>query len=319
MELKNNEMERLYAETFHSVKEGKILEGKILALKHDGVIVDIGYKSEGVIPIGEFSEEEAAGLKPGTTIEVYIEHIRDSDGTITLSKERATKIKVWETLENALQEGIPVEGKIVCKIKGGFSVNISGVQAFLPGSQVDIKTLKEIDSLIGKKLLFKVIKLNSKVSNIIISRRVILEEERQKKKAETVEKIKEGELIKGVVKNITDYGVFVDLGGLDGLLHISDISWGRINHPSEFFALGDEIEVIVIKFIPRILIPTSITIRKTRRLHSGTNRNGLIRGRLLMRNTLLAKKCGERLLASLTTALLSNLKKGSRASCIYPK
>ncbi len=248
MELKNDEMEKLYAETFHTIKEGTILKGRVLALKQDGVIVDIGYKSEGFIPIEEFLDEEVALLKPGCNIDVYVENIKDSDGTITLSKERATKIKVWESLENALQEGSPIEGKITAKIKGGFSVNVSGVNAFLPGSQLDIKTLKEVDTLIGKKMLFKILKLNSKVSNVIISRRVILEEERQRKKAETIGKLIEGQLIQGTVKNITDYGVFVDLGGIDGLLHISDISWGRINHPSEFFALGDDIDVIVLKY-----------------------------------------------------------------------
>jgi small subunit ribosomal protein S1 len=248
VELKNNEMERLYAETFHSIKEGTILKGKVLALKPDWVIVDIGYKSEGIIPVEEFSEEEITSLKPGNKIEVYVENIKDSDGTVTLSKERATKIKVWETLENSLNNGSPIEGKVIAKTKGGFSVDISGVNAFLPGSQVDIKTTKDIDSLIGKRMLFKVLKLNSKVSNVIISRRAIIEEERQKKKAETIENLKEGQLMKGIVKNITDYGVFVDLGGIDGLLHISDISWGRINHPSEFFIIGDEIEVIILKY-----------------------------------------------------------------------
>ena len=248
MELKNNEMERLYAETFHSIKVGTMLKGRVLALKQDCVIVDVGYKSEGIIPIEEFSEEEIASLKPGADIEVYIENIKDFDGIITLSKERATKIKVWERLENALRDGSPVEGKVVGKTKGGFFVDIYGINAFLPGSQVDIKAPKEIDSLIGKRVLFKVLNLNSKVSNVIISRRAILEEERQNKKAETIKKLRENQLMKGIVKNITDYGVFVDLGGIDGLLHISDISWGRINHPSEFFAIGDEIEVIVLKY-----------------------------------------------------------------------
>ena len=248
MELKNNDMERIYAETFHNIKEGKILKGRVLALKQDVVIVDIGYKSEGIIPIGEFSEEEITSLQLGNNIEVYIEHMKDSDGMVTLSKERATKIKIWETLENAFQDGTTVEGKVVAKTKGGFSVDISGVNAFLPGSQVDIKTPLETDTIIGKKMLFRVLKLNSKLSNVIISRKAILEEERQKKRAETIEILKEGLLMSGIVKNITDYGVFVDLGGVDGLLHISDISWGRINHPSEFFAIGDEIEVIILKY-----------------------------------------------------------------------
>lgn len=248
VELKNNEMEKLYAETFHSIEEGTILKGKVLALKQDSVIIDIGYKSEGIIPIEEFSEEEIALLKPGTSIEVYVEKIKDSDGIIILSKEHATKIKVWENLENMFRDGIPLEGKIIGKTKGGFSVDISGVNAFLPGSQVDMKTPKDVDKLIGKKMLFKVLKLNNKLSNVIVSRRAIIEEEMLKKKAETIEKLKEGQCMKGIVKNITDYGVFVDLGGIDGLLHISDISWGRISHPSEFFSIGDETEIIVLKY-----------------------------------------------------------------------
>ena len=167
---------------------------------------------------------------------------------MTLSKERATKIKVWENLEQALRDGTPVEGKIIGKTKGGFSVDISRVQAFLPGSQVDIKPRKDSDNLVGKRMLFRVIKLNNKLSNVIVSRRALLEQELQKKKAETLKKLAEGQIMQGAVKNITDYGVFVDLGGIDGLLHISDISWGRISHPSEFFAVGDEISVLVLKY-----------------------------------------------------------------------
>lgn len=248
MELENNEMERLYAETFQRIREGMILRGRILAFKQDGVIVNIGYKSEGFIPIKEFSEEDMTSLQVGSDIEVYVDEVVDSEGIVNLSKERAEKIKTWELLGEAFQHGTPVEGKVVGKTKGGLSVDISGVSAFLPGSQVDIKLLKDFDSLIGKRMPFKVLKLNSKISNVIVSRKAILEEERQQKKAETIEKLKDGISIKGVVKNITDYGVFVDLGGIDGLLHISDISWGRINHPSEVFAIGDEVEVIVLKY-----------------------------------------------------------------------
>lgn len=244
----NNEMEKLYAETFHSIEEGNILKGKVLAIRQDGVIIDIGYKSEGFVPIEEFSEEELSTLRPESEIEVYVENIEDAEGIVALSKERATKIKIWDFLETALKEGKPVEGKIVGKTKGGFSVDISRVSAFLPGSQVDVKPIKDVDSLMGKKMVFKVLKLNNKLSNVIVSRRAILEEELQKKKVETLKRLEEGQIMKGDVKNITDYGVFVDLGGIDGLLHISDISWGRINHPSEFFAVGDEIEVIVLKY-----------------------------------------------------------------------
>lgn len=248
MEIKNTEMEKLYADTFHSIGEGTILSGKVLAIKQDGVIVDIGYKSEGFVRIEEFTEEELKSLKPGSTLEVYVENIRDSEGVVNLSKERASKIKIWDVLEKAVRDGTPLEGTVTEKTKGGMTVDIGGVKAFLPGSQIDIKLTKDLDTLIGEKMSFKVLKINNKRSNVIVSRRAVIEEERVKKKGETIGKIKEGAVIEGTVKNITDYGVFVDLGGIDGLLHISDISWGRINHPSEFFALGEKIEVVVLKY-----------------------------------------------------------------------
>lgn len=248
MEIKNNEMERLYAETFHGIEVGTILLGKVLSIKQDGIIVDIGYKSEGFVRIDEFTEEETNLLKPGDQIEVYIEQIRDSEGIVKLSKERASKIKIWEIIEKAAHDGTHVEGSITEKTKGGLTVNIGGVKAFLPGSQIDTKIVKDLNSLIGEKMSFKVLQINNKRSNVIVSRRAVIEEERVKKKGETIEKIKEGALLEGIVKNITDYGVFVDLGGIDGLLHISDISWGRITHPSEFFVTGDNIEVLVLKY-----------------------------------------------------------------------
>jgi len=248
MEIKNNEMERLYAETFHRIEEGAILKGKIIAVKQDGVIIDIGYKSDGFVPIEEFSSEEISGLQEGNTIEVYVTGIKNFNGIVNLSKKAATKIKAWDIIESALENGASVEGRIAGKTKGGLSVDILGVTAFLPGSQVDVKTVKDFDSLLNKQMLFKVLKLNNKRSNVIVSHRAIIEEERQRKKAETLGKLKEGVMLGGIVKNITDYGVFVDLGGIDGLLHISDISWGRITHPSEFFAVGDEIDVLVLRY-----------------------------------------------------------------------
>ncbi|MBI4685979.1 MAG: 30S ribosomal protein S1 [Nitrospirae bacterium] len=248
MEIKNNEMEKLYAETFHRIEEGAILKGRVLSLKPDGVVIDIGYKSDGFIPIDEFSSEELSELNEGNTFEVYVKGGKYVNGMIGLSKKEATRIKAWDIIESALEKGISVEGTISGKTKGGLSVDILGVTAFLPGSQIDIKTIKDIDSLLNKRMLFKVLKLNNKRTNVIVSRRAILEEERDKKKVETLGKLKEREIFRGIVKNITDYGVFVDLGGIDGLLHISDISWGRITHPSEFFAVGDEIDVIVLKY-----------------------------------------------------------------------
>jgi small subunit ribosomal protein S1 len=248
MEIKNGDLERLYAETFLDIEEGTILLGKILAIKDDVVVVDIGYKSEGFITTDEFTDEEINSLRPGDKIEVYIEQISDSDGAVKLSKEHASKIKIWEIIERAASDGTCLDGKIIEKTKGGLIVEIGGVKAFLPGSQIDMKIIKDMDSLIGKVMTFKVLKINNKRSNVIVSRRAVLEAERSRQRTETLEKIKEGALIEGTVKNITDYGVFVDLGGLDGLLHISDISWGRINHPSEFFVIGDKIEVMILKF-----------------------------------------------------------------------
>ncbi len=248
METNNNEMERLYEETFQTISEGSLLSGKVLAIKQNVIIVDIGYKSEGYIRIDEFTEEELRTLKPGTGLEVYVENMRDSEGLIRLSKERASKIKTWDVLEKSLEEGSEVVGKIIEKTKGGMNVDIGGVKAFLPGSQIDTKIIKDSDSLIGQKLSFRILKINNKRSNVIVSRRAIIEEEQALKKVETMTKIKEGTLLTGTIKNIIDYGMFVDLGGLDGLLHISDISWGRITHPSELFAIGDQIEVMILKY-----------------------------------------------------------------------
>jgi small subunit ribosomal protein S1 len=247
-ELKNNEMEKLYAETFQTVRVGALLHGRIIAIKENYVIVDIGYKSEGYIKRDEFTDQEILKLKPEDAIEVYVEQIRDSEGLLRLSKERASKMKTWDVIEKALRDNTPVEGTITEKTKGGMTVDIDGVRAFLPASQIDTRIIRDLDTMIGQKALFRVLKMNSKRSNVIVSRRAILEEERASKRVETLTRISEGIIMKGVVKNITDYGVFVDLGGIDGLLHISDISWGRISHPSEFFAVGDEIEVLVLKY-----------------------------------------------------------------------
>lgn len=248
MDTRNNEMEKLYAETFQRIEEGSVLKCRVVLVKQDGIIVDVGYKSDGFIPIEEFTPEELSALREGDTIDVYVEKMRDSKGMINLSKSAASKIKAWDMLESALKSGAAVEGVISGKTKGGLSVDIMGVTAFLPGSQIDIKTVRDFDSLINKKALFKVLKINNKRSSVIVSRRAILEEERQKKQAETLTRIKEGTIMSGVVKNITDYGVFIDLGGIDGLLHISDISWGRITHPSEVFAIGEEVDVVVLKY-----------------------------------------------------------------------
>ncbi|MFN3480541.1 MAG: 30S ribosomal protein S1 [Thermodesulfovibrionales bacterium] len=250
MEIKNNEMEKLYAETFHRIEEGEILKGRVIHVRHDGIMVDIGYKSEGFIPAEEFTPTELQSVNIDDTLDVYVVDIQDSEGIVLLSREKALKIKAWESLESALEKGQLLEGFICGKTKNGFNVDILGIKAFLPASQIDNKSLKEIDSLIGKTMKFKVLKLDQKKSSVLVSRKAAAEEERQERKMETLGKLREGVRLKGVVKNITDYGVFVDLGGIDGLLHISDISWGRLSHPSEVFKIGDSIEVIVLKFDP---------------------------------------------------------------------
>jgi len=250
METQGNGFEDLYEQTFHAIQPGAIIKGTVVAKLKDSIVVDIGYKSEGFISIDEFSREEAEKIRPGDELEVFVARLNDSEGTVTLSRERAQKIKAFEELQNIHREGGVVKGRIVERIKGGFYVEILGIRAFMPGSQADIKPVKNPEKLIGTEADFKVLKMNSKMTNIVVSRRAILEEEREKLRAETVKLLQEGAILSGTVKNITDYGVFVDLGGIDGLLHISDISWGRISHPSEFFRVGESIEVMVLKYEP---------------------------------------------------------------------
>lgn len=242
------ELERLYEETFRTIKEGSIVKGTIMKIRTEGVMLDIGYKSEGMIPIQEFTGDELKKIKVGDAIEVYLEEKEDDEGNIVLSKDKADKIKIWEAIGEACEKGEPIEGKIVARIKGGMTVDISGVKAFLPGSQIDLRPIKNMDQLIGRTYSMKVLKVNQQRGNIVLSRRAILEEDREKKKGAVIARLNEGEIIQGVVKNITEYGVFIDLGGIDGLLHITDMSWGRISHPSELFMLGDKVEVVVLKY-----------------------------------------------------------------------
>lgn len=237
----------LYEETFRNLEEGTITEGRVVALTKDKVVVDIGYKSEGVIPGDQFSSEELQTLKVGDRLQVYIEECEDSDGNLVLSKEKADKMKIWEELEKLYKDEKSIEGKIISRIKGGMMVDI-GVKAFLPGSQIDLHPVRDLDGLVGKTFPLKIIKINHRRGNVVVSRRVLLEETRDKKRQTTLANLKEGQLIQGMVKNITDYGSFIDLGGIDGLLHITDMSWGRVGHPSELFTVGDKVEVTVLKY-----------------------------------------------------------------------
>ena len=227
-------------------EEGEVVRGRVVHVGSSEVLVDVGYKSEGAIPIEEFHRSGTLP-KVGEEIEVYLEAKEDAEGLIVLSKDKADKIKVWDAITRAHEKGLPVEGRIVEVVKGGLAVDV-GVKAFLPGSQVDLRPVKNLASLLGQNIRAKVIKLNRRRGNVVLSRRSVLEEEREEKKKHTLEVLAEGMVLTGTVKNITDYGAFIDLGGIDGLLHVTDMSWGRVGHPSEIFQVGDQVEVVVLHF-----------------------------------------------------------------------
>jgi small subunit ribosomal protein S1 len=243
------DFQTLYEESLKTLEEGQILRGIVVDITPDHVTVDVGYKSEGQIPMQEFlKRDRKVDVKVGDRIDVLLERKESEEGALILSKEKADKIKVWKDISRSCREGEVIEGEIVGKVKGGLSVDIGRIQAFLPGSQIDLKPIRNLDALIGQRLRFKVIKFNRKRNNIVLSRRVLLDEERKQQREETLKNINEGDLVEGTVKNLTEYGAFIDLGGMDGLLHITDISWGRIGHPSEKLSVGDRIKVKVLHF-----------------------------------------------------------------------
>jgi small subunit ribosomal protein S1 len=238
----------LESATTKNFQEGETFMGLIVNIGQDYVMVDIGYKQEGLVPVKEFLNYDGTlKIKEGDEIEVYLEKLESSMGNLVLSKDKAEILKAWDKISEACESGIPLEGTVIAKVKGGLSVDI-GVKAFLPGSQIDLRPTRYLDKYIGKKMEFKVIKFNKKRGNIVLSRRAILQEERGKMRGEILKQIQEGMIVKGIVKNITDYGAFIDLGGIDGLLHITDMSWGRVKHPSSILGIGDEIEVKILKF-----------------------------------------------------------------------
>ena len=239
-------MEDWFTQEFSDFEEGEVVPGRVVQVRGGEVLVDVGYKSEGTIPLEEFTR---SGIMPkvGDEIEVYLEAKEDNDGLIVLSKDRADKIKVWDVVSRAYEKGVPVEGRVVEVVKGGLAVDV-GVRAFLPGSQVDLRPVKNLASLLGQTIRAKVIKLNRRRGNVVLSRRAMLEEEREERRRHTLSVLEEGMALTGTVKNITDYGAFIDLGGIDGLLHVTDMSWGRIGHPSEIFQVGDQVEVVVLHF-----------------------------------------------------------------------
>lgn len=238
----------LYEESFKRFAEGEVVTGRIISIDKDHVLVDIGYKSEGQIRLSEFKDERGnITAELGDKVEVMVEWWDDEEERVVLSKEKALNIKTWDAIKKSYDEDGTVKGVISNRVKGGFSVDI-GVQAFLPGSQADLRPIRNLDELVGKTFEFKILKYNRKRSNIVLSRRSLLEKEREDKRSTTLTSIHEGKVVDGIVKNITDYGVFIDLGGVDGLLHITDISWGRVKHPSELFSVGDTIPVKILSF-----------------------------------------------------------------------
>lgn len=236
----------LYERTMRDITEGQIVEGRVLAITQKDVLVDIGFKSEGTIPIEEF--DDPANVETGAIIEVFLDKMEDTDGQLILSKKKADFVRMWDKVLNAHEKGETIQGRCVRRIKGGIVIDLAGVDAFLPGSQIDVKPIRDFDALIGQTYTFKIVKVNQLRKNIVVSRRVLLEESMAEERNKVLVDLEKGQKRKGTVKNITDFGVFVDLGGVDGLLHINDLSWGRINHPSEVVKLDEEIEVVVLDF-----------------------------------------------------------------------
>jgi len=247
-ELDTQALLEAYNYTFKNISEGEVITGTVLKVTESSVLVDVGFKSEGIIPLEEFRNERGQiQVKPGDKIDVLLENTEDRDGYVVLSREKAERMKIWDDIERAYQEQSVITGRVIERIKGGLAVDI-GVRAFLPGSQIDLHPIRNLDSLRGEELRMRVIKVNKRRGNIVLSRKAVLEDEYFKKKEQTLRELEEGKIVEGVVKNITDYGAFIDLGGIDGLLHITDMSWGRVNHPSDLFKVGGEIRAKVLKF-----------------------------------------------------------------------
>src|SRR6187401_3116558 len=243
-----SDMLSVYDDSFRNMAEGEVVKGTVLKVTDAAVVVDVGYKSEGLIQIHEFLDENGQiTVQAGDVVDVLLERTEDREGHIVLSREKAEKMKIWDEVEKAYTDRKVVIGRVIERIKGGLAVDI-GVRAFLPGSQIDVRPVRNLDALKGQELRIRVIKVNKKRGNIVLSRKALLEEENAEKKKTTLETLAEGKALRGTVKNITDYGAFIDLGGIDGLLHITDMSWGRVGHPSELFKVNDEVDVVVLKY-----------------------------------------------------------------------
>lgn len=240
------QMEQLYTSTLNEITEEEIVKGKIVSISNKDVTIDVGFKSEGIVSLLEFRDEDE--IKVGDQVEVYLENIEDKMGQLILSKKKADVLRIWDKIYDSIENDTIISGKIINRVKGGMTVSLSGVEAFLPGSQIDVKPVRDFDALVGQTMDFRVVKINPVTQNIVVSHKVILEEEYAARREEMLASIQVGMVLEGTVKNITDFGIFVDLGGLDGLVHITDITWGRINHPSEVVELDQPIKVVVVAF-----------------------------------------------------------------------
>ncbi|TLU53578.1 MAG: 30S ribosomal protein S1 [Chlorobium sp.] len=239
-------MEKLYSSTLNEITEDEIIKGRIVSISNKDVTIDVGFKSEGIVSLLEFRAEDE--VKVGDDVEVYLENIEDKMGQLILSKKKADVLRIWDRIYDSIENDTIINGKIINRVKGGMTVSLSGVEAFLPGSQIDVKPVRDFDALVGQTMDFRVVKINPVTQNIVVSHKVILEEAYAARREEMLANIKVGMVLEGTVKNITDFGIFVDLGGLDGLVHITDITWGRINHPSEVVDLDQPIKVVVVGF-----------------------------------------------------------------------
>ena len=284
-----------------SLQEGEVVRGTVVGISERGVVIDFGYKSEGIVNPAEFTENGVLAVKPGDEVDVLVKNMETADGLPILSRADAVRMKAWDDLEKAYRDGTSIKGRVMERIKGGLRVDIDGIAAFLPGSQVDVRPVRNLDSLRNQEIEAKVIKLNRKRSNVVLSRKAVIEEENAGRKGQTLQHIEEDIVVEGQIKNLTDYGAFVDLGGVDGLLHVTDMSWGRLQNPSELFRVGDNIQVKVLKFD-----------RSANAFRSATNNCCPIPGPALMSAFRSARECPDALPAWLTTAPLSNSRMGSK-------
>ncbi len=240
------DLANLYSESFKDLKEGELIKGRIVRIQGDSIIIDIGFKSEGMIPKNEFHEDQV--IEVGNEIEVVLESVEDREGNLVLSKQRADFLRIWEKVVSSFETGEILDGKIIKRIKGGMVVDLMGMEAFLPGSQIDVRPIRDFDAFVGQTMEFKVVKVNIPTENVVVSHKVLVEEEIADQRGAILESLEKGQILEGIVKAITDFGVFVDLGGVDGLIHITDLSWGRINHPNEVVKLDETIKIVVTDF-----------------------------------------------------------------------